>query len=100
MFWDEHDIIWYGDNMHGIYSRHSTGVVSAGGFTPGDGNSGNTEKFTGAFPATMELSASDAPFFVDGNLNNVSISVFATAQDPNAKVGYSIRDLTIEKISL
>jgi hypothetical protein len=100
LFWDEHDIIWYGDNLHAIYSRHSTGEVSIGGFTPGDSNTGNTEKFTGAVPSTFEMSASDAPFFVDGNLNNVSISVFAQTQDPQAKIAYSIRDFTIEKISL
>lgn len=100
LFWDEHDIIWYGDNMHGIYSRHSTGIVSAGSFIAGGGNTGQTEKFTGAFPATMEMSASDAPFFVEGNLNSVSISVFATTQDPKAKIAYSINDFTIEKISL
>jgi len=100
IFQDEHEIIWYGDNLHAVYSRHSTGEVSAGGFTPGTGNAGNTEKFTGAFPATFEMSASDAPIFVDGKLNDISFSVFATTQDPAAKIGYSIRDFSIEKISL
>jgi hypothetical protein len=87
LFMDEHDILWYGDNLHAIYSRHSTSVVS-------------TEEFTGAVPSTSEMSAADALSFVDDNLNSTSFSLFGTTQDPTERIGFSIREYSIEKIDI
>lgn len=97
-FRDVHEMVFYGDNLHGIYSIHNTGLVSCGSFTMGEGNSATTDKFRGAFPATQEASFSDTPLIE--NWNRISFSFFATAQDKTVKIGYSIRDVVVEKIDL
>jgi hypothetical protein len=98
-FEDRHTIIFYGDNLHGVYSTHCTGLASCGSFVEGEGNTATTEKFGGALPATMECSGIDAPVIIDDDWNRLSLSLFATAQDQDAKIFYSVRDVFVEKIT-
>jgi hypothetical protein len=98
-FNDTHDFCLYGDNLHAIHSTHNTAIVSTSSFKSGEGNAASTQQMTAAVPATCEVSRNDAPLIIDDDWNKFSISFYGFSSGTD-KLGFSIREFAVEKISL
>ena len=95
-FHDVHDFMLYGDNLHALHSIHHTGLNPTSYTAVGDANTATVKANTNAVNAFVELSRNDAPLIKDDNWNNFSVSFYGSSAK---KIGFSVREFIIEKIS-